>query len=83
MKKFSLKNFNLQNTPELLQRIGNMGLIAAGIGTLIMGTPATLQAAGLTEIVLPAFVMTIGKVCIAIGVFTKMFTKLFGTDEVK
>lgn len=79
----SLKNFSLQNTPALAQKIGNLCLLVAAIGTSIVGLPATLQASGIDGFILPEYILTIGKVCIAIGVFSKIFTKLFGTDEPK
>lgn len=77
----SIKNFSKQNTPELAQKIGNYCLIIAAAGTAIVGLPATLEASGITGFVLPPFILIIGKAFIAIGVFSKIFVKMFGTEE--
>ncbi len=74
-------NFGKQNTPQLIEKIGNIALISAGIGTAIVGLPATLATAGLGAITIPAIVLIAGKGCIAIGVFGKLFTKLFGAKQ--
>ena len=78
---FNLAHFSLQNTPAMAQKIGNLLLVAAGIGTMIIGLPATLAASGVTGFILPPFLLTIAKICIAAGIFGKIITKMVGTAD--
>lgn len=82
MKKvtFHPKNFSLQNTPELIQKIGNIGLISAIIGVAILAIPDQMSEEGF-EVVLPHFAILIAKGLIGIGSATKMLTKMFGVIE--
>lgn len=79
----NLSHFGLSNTPAIIEKIGNILLILAGVGTLIMGLPATMAAAGVTGFILPVFLVTIAKLCMVAGVFGKIITKMFGvkTDD--
>ena len=79
---WNLSNFSLQNTTALAQSIGNILLIAASIGVIIMGLPATLAAAGVPDFVMPHFLLVVAKICITAGVIGKIFTKGFGTNVV-
>jgi hypothetical protein len=84
--KISLKNFGQQNTPKVIQKVGDALLVAGTVGLAIVGMPATLALAGAEagvamNIVLPTGVMLAGKGLVAAGVIGKVFTKLFGTKE--
>jgi hypothetical protein len=84
--KFSLNNFGKQNTPKLVQKIGDVLLLAGTIGLGIVGLPATMAVAGAEagialNIALPTGVMVAGKGLVAAGVIGKLFTKFFGTKE--
>ena len=84
--KFALNNFGKQNTPKLVQKIGDVLLLAGTVGLGIVGLPATLAVAGAEagvalNIVLPTGVMLAGKGLVAAGVIGKLFTKFFGTKE--
>jgi hypothetical protein len=76
--KFGISHFSAQNTPRWVQIVGNYCLIAASIGTTILAAPETLAQVGMMNIILPVYLITTGKVLIGIGVFGKIFTKLFG-----
>lgn len=76
--KFGISHFSAQNTPKWVQIVGNYCLIAASIGTAILAAPETLAQVGVMNIILPVYLITTGKVLVGIGVFGKIFTKLFG-----
>lgn len=82
MKKvnFSIKNFSIQNTPALMQKLGNLGLICAIIGVGILAIPDTMSEQGF-EFVLPHIVIVIAKGLIGVGSLAKLVTKLFGEIE--
>ena len=83
----AFKNFGSQNTPKVIQKVGDALLLAGTLGLAIVGLPATLAVAGAEAgislaIALPTGVMVAGKGLVAIGVVGKLFTKFFGTKEV-
>lgn len=78
--KFGFSHFNLQNTPALAQKIGNLGLICALIGVAILAIPDTFSEDGF-QVALPHFAIIIAKGLIGIGSLTKFVTKLFGQIE--
>lgn len=78
--KWNFKNFAVQNTPAFIQKIGNIGLIAAGMGTLILAIPDTFIQQGF-EFVLPHFLVVISKGLIGIGILAKLVTKFAGEIE--
>lgn len=73
-----MSNFGKQNTPPLIQKIGDVALLAGAIGVSIVGLPATLAAAGVAGFVLPAVLAVAGKGLITAGVFGKLLSKFFG-----
>lgn len=77
----STKNFGKQNTPELINKIGNYLLLGGTIGGGIIGLPATLLATAGITLVLPAALNTIGTWLIIGGLLGKPLTKLFGTKD--
>lgn len=79
MANFNPKNFGRQNTPAIVQKIGDVALIIGAAGLAILGLPAMLPAATIAAI--PSVVFTIGGYATAVGVFGKLFTKFFGKSE--
>lgn len=82
MTNFKRSNFGKQNTPPLIQKIGDIALIAAGIGGSIMGLPVALAAAGIA-VTIPPIILTVGGYATAVGIFGKLLTKFFGKVEQK
>lgn len=78
---FGIGHFFEQNTPDLAQKIGNIGLLCAALSISILGLPTLMLEAGIEGFILPLFALKIAKVCAAIGVFSKIITKLFGGIE--
>lgn len=76
-KKISFKhsNFDKSNTPDLANKIGNIGLRIGVIGGAIVAASATLPVA------LPAVVITAATYAVSIGAITKAITKCFGEHE--
>ena len=77
---FNLGHFFSGNTPALIEKIGNIALILATLSAIIMGIPATFAASGLT-LELPAIVLTIAKVMMALSIIIKAITKCFGVID--
>lgn len=76
--KIGLSQFVAHNTPLLAQKIGDLSLLCATLAIMIWGIPAMMVEAGFTGFILPVFLVKIAKVCAAIGIFGKFFTKLLG-----
>lgn len=66
------------NTPIIAQKIGDISLICASLAISIMGFQYTMVEGGFPDFTLPIFAIKIAKVCAAIGVFGKAFTKFLG-----
>ena len=74
--KLALSNFGVQNTPQIVEQIGNFLLILAAIGVAILGLPASVPT-----LVLPPFLLTMANWFIAAGVIGKVITKFFGSTN--
>jgi hypothetical protein len=77
---FNPFHFFQGNTPQLIEKIGNIALILATLGAIILGLPATFATAGLI-IALPPILLSIAKIMIAISVMIKTLTKCFGVID--
>jgi hypothetical protein len=80
MAEIKISNFGKQNTPPLIQKIGDALLLAGTVGIAIVTLPATVPA-----IVLPVAVVQAGGWLAGLGVIGKTLSKFFGgkTDEEK
>jgi hypothetical protein len=76
---FKLSNWGKQNTPPIIEKIGNACLIASGVGAgvvaLAMASPIALPA------VIGVTVVKIGLWSAFIGTAGKIITKVFGHDD--
>lgn len=75
---FGIKQFGSFNTPILAQKIGDIGLLCSALGLTIIGIPLMMAEAGIEGFVLPLFALQGAKILTAIGVFSKVITKLLG-----
>lgn len=69
--KFNPLNFGKQNTPPVINAIGNAALTAGAIGAAIIALPTA-------GIALPAIILTYAGYAIAAGTVVKTITKCFG-----
>ncbi|MES2395825.1 MAG: hypothetical protein V4549_07470 [Bacteroidota bacterium] len=76
--KFDIRNFSLANTPPIMQKIGDLGLVASAIGVAILAVPDTMMKEADFTIVLPHFAIVTAKALIGLGVLTKIVSKCFG-----
>lgn len=71
MAKFHPKNYGKNNTPDTVQKVGDILLLAGAIGGAIVAAPITLPA---TVTIIAGYMLTIG----SIG---KVITKFFGKED--
>lgn len=74
--KFNPLNFGKQNTPPIVNAIGNAALTAGAIGAAVLALPAA-------GIALPAVLITYATYAVVGGTVAKTFTKCFGHHEVE
>ena len=74
--KFNPLNFGKQNTPPVVNAIGNAALTLGAVGAAVLTLPAT-------GIILPAAILTYAGYCVTAGTIVKTFTKCFGHHEEK
>lgn len=79
--KFGPSQFLKQNTPPIMQKLGNVGLICSMVSLFIIGLPMMMAEAGIQDFAVPATLLKVAKIAAAIGVFTKFITKMWGTIE--
>lgn len=80
---FGFSQFGSFNTPILAQKIGDIGLLCSAIGLSIIGIPLMMAEAGFAGFALPLIFTQAAKVLTAIGVFSKVITKLLGKTDAK
>jgi len=79
--KIGISQFFKSNTPKAWQIIGDLALTAAAIGTGIIGLPAMMEASGIHDFIVPAFLMLVAKYCLAFGSIVKFITKFIGQKD--
>lgn len=78
MKKIGISQFFKSNTPKIYQIIGDISLTLATIGTAIIAFPSALESSGIAGFVMPTFLLTVAKYCLAFGSVIKFITKFIG-----
>jgi hypothetical protein len=76
-----ISHFFKSNTPKFWQILGDISLLSATIGGAITMFPSVLESQGITDFVMPAFLLTVAKWCMAVGAIIKFITKLIGQKE--
>jgi len=76
-----VSQFFKNNTPKFWQILGDISLLLAAIGAGIIAFPAMLEANGITNFAMPAFLLTVAKWCMAGGSIIKFITKFIGQIE--
>ena len=73
--KFHPLSFGKQNTPPIINALGNAALTIGTVGAAVVALPAA-------GIALPAIVLTYAGYAIAAGTVVKTITKCFAHEEV-
>lgn len=75
---FNFSNWFENNSPKLIQIIGDIGLLAAFITTNILVFKQSLIDLGLTQIANSPMFDKVNTICLTIGIFIKLISKFFG-----